>query len=263
MAHPSTSHGPAGTGHGGASGYNNYPAGFQGPITPGSKPYPAGFQGPYAPAGHGSGHGSGVAATKKPNPTKSTTPPWLALAYSEYLQWQPHLRDPNYASRIAWMEPKIQKYMAAGGLGGITEWCSCFVNWVLQHSLAKPSGKGFVLGTRHGLAASWAAWSGGKQIAPRRGAIVVKAGWANSWNDWKHVGFVMDWAGGKQIEEVTEYDQYSQQYIRAYYNISVQILGGNQGHPNGYPMSWGNSAVTQSWQASGDGFLFLWPKWLP
>jgi hypothetical protein len=207
-----------------------------------------------------------VHAAKKSKPKKSAktgTPPWLTLAYNEYLQWQPWLNEPNYSKRFAWMDSKVRQYCPAGGIGGVADWCSAFVNWVLQRSLPKPSGKGYVLGTHHGLAGSWSAWSGGKQVAPRRGAICVKAGYTGTWCDWVHVGFCMNWDGGKAIQEVTEWDQYSNQYIRAYYNISVEMLGGNQGHPNGYPMSWGNSGITRSWQSSSHGFMFIWPKWLP
>ena len=233
-------------------------------------PVPATSSGPLNQGvGHSAGHRipapKQVAAKRAATTakyTQSAAVPWLTLAYGEYLRWQPWLKETNVAARYAWMHQKILQYGAAGGLSSVDEWCSCFVNWVLQNSLTKPSGKGFVGGTRHALAGSWAAWSGGKQVAPRRGAICVKAGWSDSWCDWKHVGFCLSWSGGDAIEEVTEFDQYSNQYIRAYYNISVEMLGGNQGHPNGYDMGWGYSAVTRSWQTSPHGFLFIWPKWL-
>lgn len=267
--------GQFGSGHGSGAGK---PAPFVGPQAPGIAAGQTGSGSGSAAAAHSIAHPNAAqkhaaakhdaakhAAAKKAAIKKTktaTTPPWLTLAFGEYLRWQPWLREHNVAARNAWMRQKILQYGAAGGLSSVDEWCSCFVNWVLQHSLAKPSGKGFVGGTRHALAGSWAAWSGGKQIAPRRGAICVKAGWSDSWCDWKHVGFCLDWSGGDAIEEVTEFDQYSNQYIRAYYNISVEMLGGNQGHPNGYDMGWGYSAVTRSWQTSPHGFLFIWPKWL-
>lgn len=221
-----------------------------------------------AVAGAKAGVGSGVPAAKKKSNSQGgsgsagnkKTPPWLTLAYQEYIAWQRKTDSSTYLNNQEWMQDQILKYCRAGGLPQINEWCSAFANWVIQHSLGKPHGNGFVQGTRHGLAASWASWKGGKQVAPRRGAIALRRGWSESWNDYAHVGFLMDWQN--EPTEETVYCNYSQQYLRVYKNVQCEFLGGNQGSRYGY-QEWGPSAVTRSWQSAIHGFVFIWPNWLP
>jgi hypothetical protein len=178
-------------------------------------------------------------------------PHWLDVAYQEYQWWHNHPPAEQYE--------KIMTFLGAVGLKGYTDWCSAFVNYVMQHAVRKP-GNVPVHGTvggriSAGMAASWVVWAGGRQCAPRKGAITILRD-SVAWCPYYHVAFLTEFAGGT-LEMMT--DAYTGRAAQVYRGVKVRLLGGNQGMPGGYD---GHGVTIGNLYAPEVGAVFVWPSWL-
>lgn len=184
-------------------------------------------------------------------PYNASRPPWLNAAYETYLWWQKHNTTEQH--------DKIMTFLKAVGISSYTDWCSAFVNYIMQHSVTKPGNlriQGTVGGRLSaGMAASWVVWAGGKQIAPRKGAITVLRDGVE-WCPYYHVGFLTDFAGGTAE---TLRDSYTGTAATVYRGVKVKLLGGNQRMDKGYD---GHGVTISNLYAPEVGAVFIWPKWL-